>query len=270
LTQRLRQRYIQRVLGDERPTAARAKALVAAADLAADAGDAATVRRRSTEALELYRVVGDAWGSAYCVFLRAMSCAIEAEWEQGRELLAEAVRLFDELGDEYYMLETRRRLAWMYQNLGDVDRARAMHDENLRRARLAGNEQLVGTTSGVLAGFAMNAGRLEDALELLRDAIGIHRKLGDILGLLFDLHRSARLLFFLGRGPEAATRLLSKAAALHMEMDLPPEPWLAANDQQTLDGIHAKLDDAAFAEAWAQGERLTLDEAIELALDSLD
>jgi hypothetical protein len=39
---------------------------------------------------------------------------------------------------------------------------------------------------------------------------------------------------------------------------------------ETLTKIRAHLDEAAFAEAWEQGQALTVDEAAALALDSLD
>jgi hypothetical protein len=39
-------------------------------------------------------------------------------------------------------------------------------------------------------------------------------------------------------------------------------------NEQTLDAIRARLDQAAFAEAWEQGRTLTIDEAFALALES--
>ena len=48
----------------EHPTAARAKALSGAADMALTTGDIAAGGRWAREALELHRQLGDAWGSA--------------------------------------------------------------------------------------------------------------------------------------------------------------------------------------------------------------
>jgi hypothetical protein len=77
------------------------------------------------------------------------------------------------------------------------------------------------------------------------------------------------VLAALGRA-EAALRILSTAEALHEEIGATLRPWVAALNGQTLTTIHAQLDAAAFASAWEQGRRLTADEAVELALESLD
>jgi len=41
-------------------------------------------------------------------------------------------------------------------------------------------------------------------------------------------------------------------------------------NEQTLSTIHARLDESAFAESWEQGRALTIDEAVALALESLE
>jgi hypothetical protein len=41
-------------------------------------------------------------------------------------------------------------------------------------------------------------------------------------------------------------------------------------NKETLAAIRARLDESAFAEAWEQGQVLTIDEAVVLALESID
>jgi plasmid replication initiation protein len=43
---------------------------------------------------------------------------------------------------------------------------------------------------------------------------------------------------------------------------------VAAMNETTVAAIHTQLDDAAVAEAWEQGRKLTVGEAVTLALDS--
>jgi hypothetical protein len=47
------------------------------------------------------------------------------------------------------------------------------------------------------------------------------------------------------------------------------EDWMERTNEETLSSIRTQLDEAAFAEAWEQGRKLTADEAVALALDSL-
>ncbi len=46
--------------------------------------------------------------------------------------------------------------------------------------------------------------------------------------------------------------------------------YRAVEDEQLLTLVREQLDDAAFTEAWEEGRKLTADEAVALALESLD
>jgi hypothetical protein len=67
--------------------------------------------------------------------------------------------------------------------------------------------------------------------------------------------------------PESAARLLGWFDAQQEELGV--APWVAKMNEGTLAAVHAQLDEAAFAAAWEGGQKLTVDEAPALALDSL-
>lgn len=46
--------------------------------------------------------------------------------------------------------------------------------------------------------------------------------------------------------------------------------WIQRMNEETIRTIRAQLDEAAFAEAWEEGRKLTADEAVALALESLE
>ena len=48
------------------------------------------------------------------------------------------------------------------------------------------------------------------------------------------------------------------------------EPWIARMNEHTLSAIRGRLDKDAFAAAWEQGRTLTLDDAVRLALTTLN
>jgi len=160
-------------------------------------------------------------------------------------------------------------LAWMCYRLGDREHGRALHEDNLRRARALGNEHIETSTLGALAMIAVDQGRVDDALSMLKESHRINRDLGDPIGIARDLSRVARVLAAVGRA-ETAARLLSGSMALCEELGASLRPWLAEMNEETLATIRAQLDDAAFSDAWEQGGALTADEAVALAGDSLD
>jgi hypothetical protein len=161
-----------------------------------------------------------------------------------------------------------RTLAWTYQTLGDIEQARALHEDNLRRARVLRDEPAQADLLGSLANIAVSQGRVEDALSMLKENHPIYRDLGDLVGSAVNLCRFARALAFAGRAATAA-RLLSCFEALRNEIG-GSEVWVTRDNEETLTMIRTQLDEAALAEAWEEGRGLTADEAVALALDSVD
>jgi predicted ATPase/class 3 adenylate cyclase len=255
---------------DERPTAARAKALNGAAMMALEGGDPATGRLRAEEALALHRKLGDAWGAAFCRHLLGGAFAEEGDFARARQIFAESVRAFRELGDEHFTLMASRALAWAYEELGDFERSKALHEENLRRARALGNERMEARSLGSLGAIAGDReGRVQDALSMLKEAYRIDRDHGDRLEIALDLCRFAAALAVAGRAG-TATRLLSRSEGLREEIGVTFRAWGAEMNDRTLASIRAQLDEAAFAEEWEQGRALTVDEAVALALAEAD
>jgi adenine-specific DNA methylase len=120
---------------------------------------------------------------------------------------------------------------------------------------------------GSMAFEAARMGRVVDAVPLLTEAFRIDRELDNRLEIAVDVGRFAKILATAGR-PETAVRLLSCSKALCDELNA-AVPWVTRMYEETLTGIRRQLDEDAFAEAWEEGLRLTADEAVALAVDSL-
>ena len=257
-------RRLESVLhSDERPTAARAKALIGAAVMAVNSGDAALARLRAEEGLALHRSLGDPWGAAYSGFMLGVA---EEDEARGQQLLEESVRVFRELGDEHSALLVSRQLASIYAQLGEGERSRAVYEDNLRRARETGNDRIEASTLGALAMIALDEGRVEDANSMLKSSLRIHDELGDLLDTAVDLCRFASVLERQGRAAPAAC-LLSSFETQGTGIGV-RRSSVAELNEATLAAIRAQLDDDALAEAWERGRMLTIDEAVAFALES--
>jgi tetratricopeptide (TPR) repeat protein len=251
---------------DERPTAARAKALNGGAFVAADAG---ATRRYAEEGLALHRRVGDAWGIAHAQYLLASAVAEQGDMQEARRLCEESARAFTELGDEHYALMASRNLAWTYMNLGDRERGIALNEEIIRRARAVSNKRLEALSLGSAASFAIEDGRIDEAVSILKESHRLHIAIDEPFQTACDVCRFAFALSSRGDAV-AAARLFSCADALAKEIGASLRSWDPPFIDMLLESIRSRLDEAVFAEAWAQGRLLTADEAITLALASLD
>ncbi len=200
---------------DERPTAARARALDGAAVIALG-DDVPTAKVYAEEALTIHRALGDAWGIAYSGCVLAEILGEEGDLARAEQLFNESRTRFRELGDEHHTFLATDGLAGVYEDLGDLERARPLHEDNLRRSRAQSNRRIVARSLGQLAGYAHDEGRFEDAISMLKESLVILHDLGDRLGIADDFGRLARTLAFAGRA-ETAIRLVPCSEALYEE-----------------------------------------------------
>jgi predicted ATPase/DNA-binding SARP family transcriptional activator len=249
----------------DRPAAARAKALNAAAGIALICGDIAAGAHWAREALELNRQLGDAWGSAFAQLMVADATMKEDDWPRGQELSAESVRQFRELGDRHAaLMATEIHASALYEG-GDLESARELSEESVREAQPEHDPLLKGFALGLLADIALDQGRVEDAVSSAESSYRIYRDIGDALNVAFAVGSFARILALVGK-PEAAARVVASSVALFVETGARD---ISSVTEKTLTAIRDQLDEAAFADAWEQGRALTADEAVALALDLL-
>jgi Tetratricopeptide repeat len=192
----------------------------------------------------------------------------EGDLASARRLLEESIERFRELGDEHYTLVSMDNLAWTCTQLGELDRARALHEAELPVARAMGNVRIEAMALGGLAGLALDEGQIASALSMLKKSLPIWRGLDNLQMVARDFRRFARGLA-LGERPGRATQILSCSEVLREQVGA-SEGGFAEFNEGTIAVIRAQLDDGAFREAWEQGRKLTVDEAVELALGSLD
>ena len=249
---------------DERPTAARAKALDGASMTVIDT----TSRLHAEEGLALHRALGDAWGTAHSQLALGSAVASD-DMAMARLLYDESARAFRELGDEHYALIATRGLAWACISLGERERGRALHEENLRRARALSNRRIEAITLGALAMHAVQDGRINDAIPMMRESHRLHRAIGDPVQSAFDVFRFSHVLAVKGEA-EVAARVFSSSDTLCEEIGMRLRSWDPEFFDETMAIIRSQLDEAAFVEAWDEGLKLTADEAVVLALNSLE
>jgi hypothetical protein len=101
---------------------------------------------------------------------------------------------------------------------------------------------------------------------MLETSLRIHDRLRDVLDTAVDLCQFASVLARQGKAGTAA-RLLASFESLGDEVGI-RRSGVAEMNEATLAAIRTQLDAAAIAEAWGQGRKLSVGEAVTLALDS--
>jgi predicted ATPase len=258
-----RRRLAHAIAADERPTADRAWALFGAGVVAAD-DDEAT--RSFEQALELFDSLGDALGTAR-VRMNFGTLAMNAgEFERGAALFEESAHAFDQLDVELFAVFSTRMLAWAAYEMHDIGRARDLHQEVVRRAREIGATTVEASSLGALGEYAIEEGRLDDALEFLRQSMRIYLELKDPEQIAVALCRFARIMTVSGRAAVGA-KLLARAEGLHDEIGQPVQAWLVKFNDGTRSILGGHLGSQGLAAAIPAGRKLSTDDAVALVLD---
>ena len=253
------------VRADASPTAARASALITAAIYADIAGRGADARSYAGEAVALNQAMGDRRGVAMARHVVGGFASSVGDFATARVIWQECVDAFTELGDDHWALVARRSVAWANEELGDLARYRELVAQNLEHSRRVGDRRIEARSVGSLAMWALEEGRLDEAMEQLRESHRIDTELANPMFLAVDMVRYAMILARRGEVAKAA-RLIARSEEVWVEIGATPESWMSKEHDQALEIVRADLDAADLERELAEGRRLSLDDAFELAI----
>jgi hypothetical protein len=193
------------------------------------------------------------------------ACA-QGEYPRAMERYWEAVAVLQNAGDSYILLWPLLNLGWLALMVGDDGRVLARLREYAawlrEKAVLFGLADLL----PILGALVNRQGDATEATTLLREGLLMQQQLGRQDLVVASLVGSARVAAGQDQ-PVRAVRLLGAADAFHTATG---RPWLQAARAvyvHTLAAVRAQLDDATFAAASAEGQALTLEQAIAEALN---
>ena len=255
---------IQRQLGDRGGIAASLNSLGL---MAWDQGDYPSARGLYEESLAIRRELGDRWGIAVSLNNLGGVAFDQGHYLAARALHEESLAIRRELGD-------RRGLAQSLGNLGNVAReqghypvSRALFEECLVIFQDVGDRQGIAFSIGNLGNVALVEGDNASARALFKQSIAIRQELGDRWGIAELLEGLSYVAFALAR-PDRAARIGGAAERLREEIGSPLPPNERPRYDRHVAAARAAFgDDVAFDRAWQEGRALTLEHAIELALE---
>ena len=251
--------------GAPAPSDARAKALAGAGSLAWAQGDATRAEMLHEESLRLYRIRGDARGTATALNHLAIVAQDQGDVERAIRLQEENLSLCRATGNTWGAGAALSNLGYALSVRGDLANAAHTLEDGLTALRSAGDTRGIAFTLERLGMVAHRRGGLGRAVTLYLESITIFEGIADRRSILSVLQNLAAVLSARGQ-PERAATFCAAAQAGRPAFGGPTPPIeLAAHDSLVRD-LRAALGDEAFAAAWAAGQALPLEQAIEEAL----
>jgi tetratricopeptide (TPR) repeat protein len=229
--------------------------------------DRAGQRARREDALGLYREVGDAWGIAFGLWALGEYHAYVGDLATAQKFLEQSIRANTGVRDRSLIANVQQTLAQVAFQSGDVARAQALLKQALQPLRELDHQRSIGLNFTRLATVARVAGERAVARGYYCQALPIFLDSGDSGASANALTGLAALALQEG----AAVRAVRLAGAGHL-IARPTTPnvmgeWAHLPDAlQIREAASKVLSDEDVAQSWAEGQVMTLEQAIAYAL----
>jgi predicted ATPase/DNA-binding CsgD family transcriptional regulator len=242
------------------PARARAEASLGVGTLAFSQGDNERSVSLLNQSLGLFRTLDDRRGIGAALTLRGIAARRLGDHAAAAALQEEAAAAFRLVGDTEGLADALHNLGHVYYDLADFDRAVELWEEVLAMDRATGRRHGLAFSLLDLGIVAHDRGDDVQSATLLEEALTLLCELGRKEGVAWCLQGLGLLVA--GTRAKAATRLLGLADTLVRELGVhtPLYPHLPSPD--VVSTLRATLGDAAFAAAWAEGQRMSLEDAL--------
>jgi predicted ATPase/class 3 adenylate cyclase len=281
--------------------------LTCLAELAVWEGDLEQAMSLYIESRNAFREVGNQWAVSMTISGMGSIVLAKGDFEQATKLYEEALAFGRDMGDLNAMAGRRYDLARVAWSKGDYDQAEKFYEETLafvrremqNRGAIAGilfelgevawakgdldlateryeESQAIAREIGAkytraaaingLGKIAGSRGEYERANSLHKEALAMLRGSGHRWGALFSL-AAFTMLTVLRQDMEAAAKLYGAMASFYSQIRFLMSALERDTHDRNLAAARAVLGEEAFAEAWADGQALTLEKAIEYALE---
>lgn len=252
---------LSREVGDENLLA---NCLLSQGEMAMALGDVASARILYDESLALFQKLGDYTLAAIALSHRAYVDVQLGDYPAAHARMQQRLTIMQEQGNMLFTMASLQMLGFVTLLEGHVSEAAALYQEGLALAQEVGNNQYACIYRIGLGEVARLQGDLRQAQAVFAASLPTAVKQESLTAIAHGLRNVACIAVAVGDAARAVR--LSAAAERHgiQGMGLMHQP---AGFAQDLAAARAQVGAAAFEAAWAQGQAMSLEEAIALAVE---
>jgi predicted ATPase/class 3 adenylate cyclase len=219
------------------------------------------------EALQLARTTNDKSDIALVKGLQSVrEMHLYGDFAAARTFAEEALKLWRDLGDPWDIAISIMGLGAMATLQGNYSQALAHYEEGEMLFRQLGDRNMVNAMQSERAHIERRLGHYAQAVALYSKTLAGWQELGNQAALAHELECFAFIAVAQNQTQRAAC-LLGAAEALRESVDSP----MTANERieydQNVATLRAQMDAQELAVAWAEGRAMTMEQAIQFALE---
>jgi predicted ATPase/class 3 adenylate cyclase len=231
-------------------------------------GDYATAIQLQEEALALNRELNDDTNTAGALSNLAWAMLRPGDYTRANAYLEEALAIHRHIGDKGGMGFVLSGLAEVALREGKLERASKLVEESLVLRRELGHKWGIGASLGTSAWIAMRQFDWESAFVRLKESMQVRKEIGDRGGIAFCLERLAEVA--IGKHEaEKAARIFGAAESMRVWLRSKIDPVDKPEYELNVASLRAELGEDKFNTAWEEGQKMTLEQAVDYALEEL-
>lgn len=241
--------------------------------LASYRGDVTATRACYEQALAIRRKIGDRAGIGASLNNLGILARDAGEFEKAIRLYQEALRIDTEIGDKRAMSYPLKNLGVVALDLAQYDEAQAYYAEALALRQEIGDKWGTASVLSSMGDVASAQKQYPQAAHFFARSLRLNREIGDH-GL--DMHNffglaAAAAYPVPNTRPnlERAARLIGFCQGMLAQTGVAPQVWLQEEYEALMQTVKTALTEPVYATCWQEGQALTLDQAVALALTNL-
>jgi predicted ATPase/DNA-binding CsgD family transcriptional regulator len=218
------------------------------------------------ESVAIFRVLDRPWDLGANLNLLGAIARETGDLARARSALTESVAIIRALDDRLILAQALNNLGRLDFREGKYDDARSRLQECLPLHREHDDLRGVAVALSILGQIAERLGDWVQAEAHFRDALALYRDGNHRRGMLSCLVGLAHCRA--ERDPAEAVRLLGTAAALQRAVDSSTAIEDRDLEPRAIERLRAAMDEGGFATVWAEGQAMSIEQAIARAMDA--
>lgn len=231
--------------------------------------DQAAGRRHYRAAADRFRDLGHDRYLAYALALTSTTYVGDVDnTPHALAICDEAIELARRVGERPLLAQALNIRGELTRVIGDDDHAMVAYEEGLELARAAGDRTHEAMLVGNLSFIANHRGEYERARDLCAEAVRLSWGIGRRMVVAATISQMAGAEVGLGR-PERGAVLVGASDETFRRLGVGPHPGDKPEQDRVVAALRAELGDDRLDALLAEGARLSLDEAVLMALEGI-
>jgi len=219
----------------------------------------------SEEALQQFKNLDNLKGISDCLYYMGVLSFFNNDFQKSNSLLFESASIAENIGYKMRLADAKNNLGNICREQGKFQEAQPYYIESLTIARSIGDTVGVTFAYDNLGLILREQGQAAEGKRYIQEALILRQGFQDKWGIASCIHRLAGIAVAQDK-PELAVVLWGVSERLWQELSSPKPKSYLKRFERDWNVAKDKLHDLVFQEAFAKGQAMSLDDAIELAL----